>query len=268
MTFTADTSLAKALGADPGLADRLTGRLGPDNALSRLLAAGNVPTGRIHFADAAAIAGLPVDTLLGLANAPAAAAPAPAAAPPPAAAASGNDWYAQAERSGAAALDVRPLLAEGRDPFAAVLEAAAAVEPGGFLILDAPFDPAPLRRVLAGKGLMSVGRPVEPGHWRIVFRRDGSAADDAVLGLPTLRKPGETWREGAALHIEVRGLTPPGPLTAVLRLIEAGDVEEILVHHDRDPMLLYPELEERGWECVTKTTHGNEVRLLLRPIDE
>jgi uncharacterized protein (DUF2249 family) len=268
MPFSAETSLAQALRADPGLADRLSGRLGPDNALSRLLADGNVPTGRIHFADAAAIAGLPVDALLALAEEPAAPAPAPAAPPLPAAAGSGNDWFAQAERSGAATLDVRPLLAEGRDPFAAVLQAAGVVEPGGFLILDAPFDPAPLRRVLAGKGLMSVGRPVESGHWRICFRREGCAPDESVLDLPALRKPGETWREGEALHIEVRGMTPPGPLTAVLRLIEGGEAEEVVVHHDRDPMLLYPELEERGWECVSKSTHGDEVRLLLRPITE
>ncbi|WP_448190306.1 DUF2249 domain-containing protein [Azospirillum sp. sgz301742] len=266
MPLTADTSLAKALRADPELAERLTGRLGPDNPLSRLLAAGNLPVGRIHFADAAAIAGLPVDTLLMLAAGPAAAASEPA--PAPAAAASGNDWFAQAERSGAAIVDVRPLLAEGQDPFASVLQASATVEPGGFLMLDAPFDPAPLRRVLAGKGFMSVGRPVEPGHWRICFRRDGSAADDSVFDPPALRKPGETWREGAALHVDVRGMTPPGPLTAVLRLVEAGEAEEIVVHHDRDPMLLYPELEERGWECVTKTAHGDEVRLLLRPISE
>jgi len=269
MPFTADTSLAQALRADPGLADRLTGRLGPDNALSRLLAADNVPMGRIRFADAAAIAGLPVAGLLALADGPAAPAPAPATLPLPAAAAeSGNDWFAQAERNGAATLDVRPLLAEGRDPFAEVLQAADAVAPGGFLILDAPFDPAPLRRVLAGKGLMSVGRQAGPGHWRIAFRRDGSAPDDALLGLPTLRKPGETWREGDALHIEARGLTPPGPLTAVLRLIEGGAAAEIISHHDRDPMLLYPELEERGWECVSKDTRGDEVCLQLRPIVE
>ncbi|WP_431857192.1 DUF2249 domain-containing protein [Azospirillum sp.] len=260
MPLTADTSLAQALRADPGLADRLAEGLGPDNALSRLLESGNVPAGRIHLADAAAIAGVPVERLLELAGAAPAAPPAPAPAP------AANDWFAQAERTGAATVDVRPMLAEGRDPFAAVLQAADAVPPGGYLILEAPFDPAPLRRVLAGKGLMSQGRPAGPGHWRICFHRDGGPPDDSDIGLPTLRKPGEAWREGDVMHIEVRGLVPPGPMTAVLRLIEAGEAQEIVVHHDRDPMLLYPELEERAWECVRKTTHGDEIRLLLRPI--
>lgn len=283
MPFHADTSLAEALRADPGLADRLLGLLGPDNALSRLLAAGRLPAGRIHLSDAAAIAEVPVETLLALVGGAATAEPAPPSrpampapdplpAPVPApilapipAPIPANDWFAQAERNCAAQIDVRPMLAEGRDPFAAVIKAAAGVEPGAFLILDAPFDPAPLRRVLADKGLMSVGRPIGPDHWRICFRREG-CAPEAEPQQATLRKPGETWREGDAVHIDVRGMTPPGPLTAVLRVVESGETEEIVVHHDRDPMLLYPELEERRWECVTKSTHGDEVRLLLRPL--
>ncbi|HYG86376.1 MAG TPA: DUF2249 domain-containing protein [Azospirillum sp.] len=265
MPIHADTSLAEALRADPGMTDRLVALLGPDNALSRLIAAGHLPAGRIHFSDAAAIAEVPVEKLLELAGE--SAQPEPEPAPPPAAPTAGNDWFAQAEQNCAVQIDVRPMLAEGRDPFTVVVKAAAAVEAGAFLILDAPFDPAPLRRVLANKGLMSVGRPVGPGHWRICFRRDGSTPDSEPQ-QPTLRKPGETWREGKAIHIEVRGMMPPGPLTAVLRLIESGETDEILVHHDRDPMLLYPELEERGWECVKKSTQGDEVRLLLRPVRE
>jgi len=266
MPFTADTSLAKALRDDPGLTGRLVEGLGPDNALSRLLVAGRLPAGRIHFSDAAAIAEVPVTALLIMAGGEEAVpAPEPPPPPPPS---SGNDWFAQAEQNCGARVDVRPLLAQGQDPFAAVIKAAGTVEPGAFLILDAPFDPAPLRRVLAEKGFTSVSRPVGPGHWRICFRRQGCAPDDAPDMAPALRKPGETWREGDVLHIEVRGLTPPGPLTAVLRLIEAGEARTILVHHDRDPMLLYPELEERGWECVSKSTVGDEVRLLLRPLAE
>lgn len=263
MPLTADTSLAQALRADPDLARRLADGLGPDNPLSRMLAACTVPAGRIHLADAAAIAGIPPARLLALAGAAPDSDPSTAPPPPPA-----GDWFARAEWSGAPAVDVRPLLAAGRDPFAVVMQAADAVPPGGYLILDAPFDPAPLRRVLAGKGLMSQGRPVTREHWRICFHRDGGPADDDATALPALRRPGEVWDEGGTAHIDVRGLTPPGPMTAVLRLIEAGTVREIAVHHDRDPVLLYPELEERGWQCVSKETHGAEVRLLLRPVDD
>ncbi|WP_051340971.1 DUF2249 domain-containing protein [Azospirillum halopraeferens] len=177
-----------------------------------------------------------------------------------------TDWFVQAERHCGEALDVRPLLARGQDPFARVMEASDRVEPGAFLILDAPFDPAPLRRVLAGKGFTSLGREVAPGHWRICFRRDGGEEAGAAAGpAAPVRLPGETWREGHVTHIDLRGLAPPGPLTAVLRLVDGGEAEMIMVHHDRDPALLYPELEARGWECMARQNHGDEIRLILRP---
>ena len=87
-----------------------------------------------------------------------------------------GDWFEQAESLSAPHLDVRPLLASGQDPFAQVMSASAKVPPGGFLVVDAPFDPAPLRRVLAGKGFTSLGRQMGPGHWRICWRREEPAA--------------------------------------------------------------------------------------------
>ena len=180
-----------------------------------------------------------------------------------------TDWFVQAERQCGAVLDVRPLLAGGQDPFAAVMQASAGIAPGAFLILDAPFDPAPLRRVLATKGFTSLGRAMAPGHWRICFRREGGEEAEAAAPAPAaaaVRLPGETWREGHVTHIDLRGLAPPGPLTAVLRLVDGGEAEMIMVHHDRDPALLYPELEARGWECAARQDHGDEIRLILRPV--
>ena len=48
------------------------------------------------------------------------------------------------------ALDVRPLLAQGEEPYQAIMEAVAALPPDGVLELTAPFAPVPLYGVLAG----------------------------------------------------------------------------------------------------------------------
>lgn len=175
--------------------------------------------------------------------------------PTPAAA----DWFSQSETGEAVRLDVRPLLAGGTDPFAQVMEHTTRVPPGGFLVIDAPFDPAPLRRVLAGKGFDSQGREVAPGHWRICCKRGGGEA-----AAPPPRLPGETWREGPVVHIDVRGMAPPGPLHAILRLMAAEPDSIVMAHLDRDPALLYPEAEAMGWECVGKSTVDGEVRVILR----
>ena len=50
------------------------------------------------------------------------------------------------------------------------------------------------------------------------------------------------------IMLDVRGLEPPEPMVTVLRAIESGDVDTALVgHFDQEPIVLYPELEERGW---------------------
>lgn len=57
-----------------------------------------------------------------------------------------------------------------------------------------------------------------------------------------------TWRADDALHIDVRGLDPPDPMVAILRAIDSGEADTVLVAHlDREPIFLYPELDDRGW---------------------
>ncbi len=72
------------------------------------------------------------------------------------------------------------------------------------------------------------------------------------------------WLEAQAAHIDVRGLVPPQPLVAILRLLQSVDREmPVVVHHDRDPILLYPELDEIGWSACRMEAPAGEVRLLL-----
>jgi hypothetical protein len=73
------------------------------------------------------------------------------------------------------------------------------------------------------------------------------------------------WEEDGATHIDVRGLAPPQPLVAILRLVRgAAPGVTVIVHHDREPMLLYPELAELRWEAARIPGDAGEVRLLLR----
>ena len=79
------------------------------------------------------------------------------------------------------------------------------------------------------------------------------------------------WRDEQGEHIDVRGLAPPAPLVEILRLIDglpgapATAARAVIVHHDRDPRLLYPELAERGWVAVPVAGEPGEVRLRLEP---
>jgi uncharacterized protein DUF2249 len=72
------------------------------------------------------------------------------------------------------------------------------------------------------------------------------------------------WVEADGVHIDVRGLQPPGPLVAILELVESiRDATPVIVHHEREPHFLYPELAEIGWRAIRLEGKSGEVRLKL-----
>jgi hypothetical protein len=213
-------------------------------------AAGSPMAGAVWLQDLAHVAGLPLEAVIEVITSETARAAGPAFAP--------ADDAAFPEEQGAIRLDVRPMIAAGQEPFASVMKAAAQVGQGGTLLLEAPFDPAPLRRVLARKGFVSQGRKLAEDHWRIAFRRGAAPA-----AVPAPPPPGVLWSETDGAHLDVRGLEAPQPMVQILALIDAGALNEFTVHHERDPVFLYPELEERGWGCRIVAEVPGEVRLKL-----
>ena len=144
--------------------------------------------------------------------------------------------------------DVRPILADGEDPFSRLMEKVADIGDGGALVVDAPFNPTPLRRTLAKQGFSSYGRKLAGAHWRIYFHQDGGADWERGAEVTVSPEGAASWREEDGLHIDVRKLQPPGPMVAILRLIEElTAAETVVVHHERVPQFLIPELAERGW---------------------
>lgn len=80
----------------------------------------------------------------------------------------------------------------------------------------------------------------------------------------TARPAGESWRDTDGIHIEVRGLAPPAPLVAIIKLVESVlDATPVIVHHDRDPVPLYAELAQRGWIAQRIEGDTGEIRLRL-----
>jgi hypothetical protein len=100
---------------------------------------------------------------------------------------------------------------------------------------------------------------------------DSRTPPDMPRGWPEQVPPERCWQEADGLHVDVRGLAPPQPLLAILALVGAGgrreprDVTCLIVHHHRDPAMLYPELAELGWRAERIDAPPGEVRLRLSP---
>ena len=71
------------------------------------------------------------------------------------------------------ALDVRPMLAAGEEPFDAILAAAQGVGAGKVLELVAPFEPAPLYGVLGRLGFTHVTEARPDGAVVVRFTQTG-----------------------------------------------------------------------------------------------
>jgi len=161
-------------------------------------------------------------------------------------------------------LDVRPLLARGEDPYATVMSLAAALAPGGQFSIDAPFNPTPLRRALAREGVSSRAERQADGAWHVRFVRDGAEGWEERAEAQVLPEGAMQWEEEDGVHVDVRRLPPPEPLRVIVRLVDSlGPGGRVVVHHDRDPVFLAPELAERGWRIARVATAPAEIRLWL-----
>lgn len=69
-------------------------------------------------------------------------------------------------------LDVRPLLAEGHEPFPLIRARVDALTPGHGLTVVAPFLPAPLVELLKSEGFESMMERRADGAWAVQFWRE------------------------------------------------------------------------------------------------
>ena len=80
---------------------------------------------------------------------------------------------------------------------------------------------------------------------------------------------GKIWQEGDVSHIDVRGLVPPQPMVAVLSLLNSDNVlDRLIVHIDREPIYLYPELEDCGWSFETSTIDADYYQVTISKLPD
>jgi uncharacterized protein (DUF2249 family) len=154
-------------------------------------------------------------------------------------------------------LDVREDIRRGAEPFARIMAAVKALGGDQVLVLRVPFEPIPLYDVLGKRGF---------GHWT-----ERRAADDwsvwfyrtATPRAQPIAAPAPAARLRTV--VDVRGLEPPQPMVRVLAEVDRlGPGAELEVLHERRPMFLYPQLDERGFTHETDEPEPGLVRIRIR----
>ncbi|GEM45524.1 DUF2249 domain-containing protein [Deinococcus cellulosilyticus] len=161
----------------------------------------------------------------------------------------------------AAELDVQPLLQRGEEPFSQIQKVAAAVPAGQKFLLLAPFEPVPLYQALGKKGFAAWCEHAGE-FFRVHFYRGA-----AVQGFPEQEKPSSGSPANWTFNLEVtipETLEPPEPMMRVLgALDQLQPGQALLVHHVRRPIYLLQRLEEMGHQ-VEVMEEGPRVEILIQ----
>jgi uncharacterized protein (DUF2249 family) len=140
----------------------------------------------------------------------------------------------------------------------------------GVLILRAPFEPVPLYRVLGRRGFLHWADCLGADDWSVWFFRSTDAAEAKPGAAPPAPAgPGaaeSSASAGGRVRLDVRGLEPPLPMVRVLEAVDAlGPGQHLEVWHDRRPIFLYPQLDERGCRHATEEPEPGFVRIVIWP---
>jgi len=156
-------------------------------------------------------------------------------------------------------LDVREDIRRGQEPFARIMAAVKALGADRALVLRVPFEPIPLYDVLGKRGLAHWTEQRAADDWWVWCYRSSEPIPEASSEAPAADDRGV---------LDVRGLEPPQPMLRVLEAIERlGPGAMLEVHHDRRPMFLYPQLDDRGFRHETDEPEPGLVRILIWKAD-
>lgn len=156
-------------------------------------------------------------------------------------------------------LDVRPILMGGQDPFSQIMSAISALDEGDVLKLINSFEPLPLYKVLGRQGYEHFTEQFD-NEYHIYFWNTGNNGQEDQT-VPAQKEKEDTT---VVIELDVRGLEPPEPMIKILeKLTQLPECAVLLVHHHREPVMLYPKLEENGFEATANKIEENYYKVLI-----
>ena len=157
-------------------------------------------------------------------------------------------------------LDVRPTLASGVDPFTIIMKTVKSMAAGHVLHLVNSFEPIPLYGVLGERGFEHWTEKVE-GEWHIYFYK----SENPNAAIQSSDHEPRTAADPHVIELDVRGLEPPEPMVRILEALSTvGENTILLVHHHREPMMLYDKLEQRGFTAIANKIEEGYYKVVIR----
>ena len=169
-------------------------------------------------------------------------------------------------------LDVRPILAQDKDPLKEILVSIKMLEESQGLKLINTFEPLPLIHLLADRGFTHRVEFVDDNTVITYFNKKASGIKE-IIPFPTDELTVDDGQLDSLLatiapdkikYLDVRQLEMPKPMLSILeqtRHLTVGDA--LFVYHKKIPVYLLPELEKQGLKYLFKDISPGNVNMLI-----
>ena len=159
-------------------------------------------------------------------------------------------------------LDVRSIIDSGKDPFIDIMSFIKELGEEDIFLLVNSFEPIPLYSVLEKKGFIHFTEKNE-NIFEVYFYKSESSKKPKVEN-DNEQSDDKEYDLSNVIEIDVRKLGPPEPMIKILETLSQVDEKTLLlVHHHREPLMLYPKLEERGYHAVTNKIEENYYKVVI-----
>jgi uncharacterized protein (DUF2249 family) len=143
-------------------------------------------------------------------------------------------------------LDVREMLRAKQEPFPVIMETVGWLGPDDVFELHATFKPEPLLNVLGRQGFQHAVVEEGSDHFVVHFYREQT--------------------DRPYFHLDNRELEPPEPMVRTLSFLDSHEACQTVelgleIWNARVPVLLLPELEERGYQYEIDDEGNGTVRV-------
>lgn len=178
------------------------------------------------------------------------------------------DFITSLQTGQIAVLDVRPVIASGKDPLQIILEKIKTLNPNQALKIINSFEPTPLMMLLQKQGFESYAHTINDDLVETYFYKRTITAEppqDAKYAASETNWDEiiETFKDKIQT-IDVRSLEMPLPMLTILDALDKLPADTALyVYHKRIPVFLLPELAQRKFEYRIKEISDNKVHLLI-----
>ncbi len=172
------------------------------------------------------------------------------------------EWLQHITQERIVELDVRPIIDSGRDPFLNIMSKINELKKGQVLLLINSFEPIPLYTVLGKKGFDHYTEKEEDKFKVYFYKKEKDTSQNEFDNQKTITEIQKDYSN--LIELDVRELPPPEPIIKILEILpQVNENTVLLVHHHREPLMLYPKLEERGYEAISNKINESYYKVLI-----